>query len=176
MNRQETIQALVWLKQIEARAKAEAAELQQRLAEDARAEFAKEGAAPTWRFRDLARVSASVSNEAVVVENAAAFLLWVKARYPTEIETVEQIRAAFQTRILADAKVEGERVCDAEGEVIPGLGVRKGGEFIGVSVTVDPTAKTVFGAVASEALKRMAVEAGPAVPVVLAELSDAAQS
>lgn len=174
MNRQQTLQALAWLQQIQARAKQEADTLKQQLAEEARAEFEEQGTAPTWRFPDVGRVSTSVSHAAVYVKDEAAFREWVAKRYPDEIVTRQEVGASWQASFLSGVETTGVLVADpATAERVPGLDIRPGGTFTGVTVTFEPTAKKVFAAVADKALRLAAVEAGPGVPVVLAELSDA---
>jgi hypothetical protein len=171
MNRTEVVRAVVWLDQLAARAKDESRKLREQLQADARAEWQEQGTAPTWRIPDVATVAASVTHESVVVEDMTALTRWMEQRYPTEVETVRSIRPAFLAGFLPRAKPAGDVVCDPEtGEVIPGLGVREGGQFGGISVRVTAAAKEVFGALADHGLRELVAAAGPAVPVVLAEL------
>lgn len=174
MNRQQTLQALAWLQQISARAKAEADNLKQQLADEARAEFEEQGTAPTWRFPDVGRVSTAVSRPAVSVSDEEAFTKWVRARYAHECEVVTRVKPAWQADFLERVSASADVACDPDtAEVVPGLTIRRGGTFVGVSVTFEPAAKAVFAAVADKALRLAAVEAGPGVPVVLAELERA---
>lgn len=122
----------------------------------------------------MATVAASVTHQSVSVSDSAALTRWVTNRYPTEVEMVPTVRPAWLTGFLQRASPSGDVVADpSTGEVVPGLAVRPGGEFAGVTVRATSTAKEVFAALASTGLRRLAVEAGPNVPVVLAELADA---
>jgi hypothetical protein len=53
---------------------------------------------------------------------------------------------------------EGVSAIDGD-EVVPGLVVKPGGEFIGVSVTAKSAAKEVYGLVAETSLRRFALDA-----------------
>lgn len=171
MNRTEQTQAVIWLDQIAAAAKAKAAGLRADLEADARAEYEAQGAAPTWRIPDVATVSASVSHETVAVRDEVAFLKWVGARYPGEVEEIVRVHPGWQSAFLANAAVSGEAAADpATGEVVPGLVVRPGGRFAGVSIRASHDARVAFAAVAQQALLELAASAGPNVPRVLAEL------
>lgn len=173
MNRTQIVQAVVFLDQLAAHAKAEGAKLRDQLTADARAEYEEQGTAPTWRIPDVATVAASVTHESVSVADEEAFTAWVKSRYSTEVEMVAKIRAAWLALFLSNAKISGDYAVDPfSGEVVPGLAVREGGRFSGISVRATSEAKAVFAAVAEQSLKKLALDAGPAVPVVLAEVSD----
>lgn len=174
MNRTEIVTACIWLDQLAAHAKAERAKLAAQLSADARAEFEEQGTAPTWRIPDVATVAASVSHESAYVCDEKTFTEWVSKRYATEVETVTRVRPAFQTGLLSGLRSEGEMAFMPDGEVVPGVMVRPGGEFAGVSIRATAAAKEVFGALADAGLKRLALDAGPAVPVVLAEVDDVA--
>lgn len=172
MNRTTAVQAIIWLDQLTAAAKVERAKLAADLAADARAELEEQGTAPTWRIPDVATVSSSVTHAAVFVENEAAFTAWVAKRYPTEVETVQRVRSAWLTGFLAKAPGAAGVVSDPEtGEVVPGLGIRRGGDFAGISVRATTEAKSVFAAVAQQGLRELAAQHSGVV--VLAELASA---
>lgn len=171
MNRTQTTQAVIWLEQLAAHAKAEAGKLRDQLSADARAELEEQGTAPTWRLPDVATISTSVTHRTVVVDDEKAFTEWVEKRYPTETVTV--IRPAWRKHLLDTAIAEDESVCLPDGEVIPGLVVRPGGQFAGVTIRVAPAAKEVFGLLAEHGLRELASTAGPHGAVVLAELDHA---
>lgn len=173
MNRTELVQACIWLDQLAAQAKAERAKLAAQLSADARAEFEEQGTAPTWRIPDVAVVAASVSHEAAFVSDEKAFVEWMAKRFPSEVETVTRVRPAWQTAFLSGLQSAGEVACAPDGEVVPGVSVRPGGEFAGVSIRATGAAKEVFGRLAEHGLRRLALEAGPSVPVVLAEVASA---
>lgn len=173
MNRSEVVKAIVWLDQLAVQAKAEGAKLRAQLAADARAEFEEQKTAPTWRIPDVATVAASVAHEAVVVASDKTLVAWVAERYPTEVEQVTVVRGAWLAGFLTRCRPSGEVACDPDtGEVVPGLAVRPGGTFSGVSVRVTSAAKEVFAALARRGLEKLAIEAGPSVPVVVAEVDD----
>ncbi len=173
MNRTSITQAVIWLDQLAAKAKAESAKLRDQLSADARAELEEQGTAPTWRLPDVATISTAVSHQSVVVTDEKAFAEWAEKRYPTEVETVKVIRPVWRTHLLATAMAEGEAVCLPDGEVIPGLAVRPGGGFAGVTIRVAPAAKQVFGLLAEHGLRELAASSGPHGAVVLAELDHA---
>lgn len=176
MNRADAVKAIVWLDQVAARAKLEAAAIRAAIEADAKAELAEQGTAPTWRLPDLGTVALSVSHEAVVVADEDAFTKWVAERYPTEVVQVLRVRPAWRAGFLDRAgaypAAVGELVAvDPEtGEIVPGLVVRPGGQPVGITIRPSTEAKQVYAAVAERSLKRLALDAGPAVPTVLAEL------
>jgi hypothetical protein len=172
MNRTDAIKAIVWYDQLIAAAKTEAAKLRADLYADAKAEFEEQGTAPTWRIPDLATVAAAVSHTAVYVSDEHAFTDWVAKRYPEQIET--RVRPSFVSANEHWTQVSGDDVSVAKtGEVVPGLAVRHGGEFAGVSIRATAEAKEVFRALANHGLRELAASASPAVPVVIAELEAA---
>jgi len=110
-----------------------ARELRAALTADARSEFDEQGTAPTWRLPGLT-VSTAMTADSVAVVDEAAFTAWVAKAYPTEVETVTAVRPAFRAKLLGDAAGRGDPPCSADGEVIPGVEFRPGGEFRAVSV------------------------------------------
>ena len=168
MNRGDLVKQAIFWDQVAAAAKAEGAEIRAMLYADAKADFEEHGTAPTWRIPDLATVAAAVSHQSVYVADEPTFAAWVAKRYPTEIET--RVRPAFVELVLKSANVDGTLVSYEDGEVVPGLAVRPGGEFAGVSIRATREAKEVFSALASHGLRELAAHASPVVPVVLAEL------
>ena len=171
MNRTEITTAIIWLDQLAAAAKAEGAKLREMVYADARAEYEEQGTAPTWRIPDVATIAASVSHESVSVADDVTFTDWVLKRYPTEVETISRVRPAWLTQFLGACDTNGDAAVDSSsGEVVPGLGVREGGRFAGITIRPTADAKAVFAAVAQQSLTKLAAEAGPSVPVVLAEL------
>jgi hypothetical protein len=156
MNRADQVrQALIW-EAAAKRAYARAAQWKARLAADARAEFEEQGTAPTWRLPDLASVWLPVSHETVHVADPEAFAKWVQATHPGEVETVVQVRPAFQTATVQAARVDGEQVLDAEGTVIPGLAVKAGGEPLALQMRATDGAKPVLAEAAETVLANVA--------------------
>lgn len=110
-------------KQLQERAKA----LRMDLDADARAELEEQGTAPTWRLADIGTWSLPVSKDAPTLDDVPAFVEWVKSRWPSEV--FEVVNPVFQRALLARLTPVGEAVMDERtGEVVPGLGVRPGGQ------------------------------------------------
>ncbi|MEU8157993.1 hypothetical protein AB0B94_30440 [Micromonospora sp. NPDC048986] len=88
----------------------------------------------------------------MAIVDEAAFLAWVAERYPTEVETVVITRArpAWQSSFLTGVASRGEPACDDQGETVPGLEWRPGGDFGGISLRVDATTKALIGTHADE--------------------------
>lgn len=177
MNRADVIRNIVWLDQLAAAAKAEAAKVRAMLHADARAEFEEHGAASTWRIPDIATVTSSVTHESVYVSDEKAFTAWVAERYPTEVEVIRRVRAAWQGGFLSQAIVGGLEelvVVDPDtGEVVPGLSVKTGGEFGGISIRPTTAVKEVLSALAQHGLRELAAGYAPGTAVVVAELEAA---
>lgn len=174
LDRKQTAQAVAWLESVAARATEEAGLLRGQLAADARADYEANGAT-TWRIPELLRVSLPLSKQTVYVRDGSLFLKWVKLRYPDAIETIEQVRSTWAAKFCAravdvDLKAAEDRQCtdSATGEVVPGLAVKRAGVPGALTVSVEPEAKKALAEVADLALQRLALEAGPAVPTVLA--------
>jgi hypothetical protein len=172
----EILGQIILLERIAALAKQRAAPLREQLAARAREELERDGTARTWRMPDVVTASTSVTHETVHVADPQAWTRWVEARFPTEVERITVVRPAFQSVFLERHALPERRepsgewiVVDAgTGEVVPGLGVRPGGEFGGVSIRVTSAAKAAFGALADQGLDRLAL--GANVPIVLAEV------
>lgn len=153
MNRTERLREVLRLEGVAAAASARARVYRDELTVEARTEFEREGTAPSWRDPDLATMTLGVSHETPYVTNEVALLEWVADRYPDQVETVEQIRPAFRTRLLDEAVIDDGDAVDAEtGEVIRGVGVRPGG--VAGSLTIRPThdARVVFTAIGERML------------------------
>ncbi len=128
-----------------------AAELRKKLRSDAEVEFREQGCAPTWRIPGFT-VTASITHNGVAVDDQAAFVGYVAAAYPTEVETVTvtRVRQAWQERFLKEVVARGEPPCDADGTVVPGLRFVPGGEFKSVSVTPTADSRSELRATAKE--------------------------
>lgn len=178
-NRTTKVTQVVFLERLAALALRDAKAVRAELALDAAAEYAEQGTAATWRIPDVATVSAGVTHEAAYVRDQAAWSAWVADRYPTEAERVTVVRPAWQSTYLSSVLTEpgpdGEYVAidPRTGERLPGVGVRPGGEFNGLTIRVSAAAKEVFDALASDRLALLELEATK--PVVLAEVSDASE-
>ena len=147
MNRSDRLQQILRLEALAAAAKTAAAEHRAELGAEAAAEFEQHGTAPTWRLSDLGTITLPISQPAAYVTDAQAFVEWCVLRYPSEVETIAQVRSAFQAALLARLHLEGSSAVDpATGEEVPGLAVRPGG--IPKSLTIRPSSEA--GAVFAE--------------------------
>lgn len=167
MNRASTVAAVVWLDQLIAAAKAKRDELAQQLDAEARAQYTQDGAAPSWRIPEVATVSSRVTHASAKVVDEDAFLRWCQRYHPGEVETVQQVRPGFRTKVLAEA---------VDGDVPPGVEVDKGGRFAGITVRPTSDAKRIFGLVAADGLKHAALQAGSVVAPAFAEIESGTAS
>jgi hypothetical protein len=162
MTVQERVTAKLWLDAIAAAAGEASKRISAELAADARRDYEAGNGLLTQRFPDLANVSASATHEASVVVNEAAFTKWVALRYPTAVYTETKVSPAWQTAFLKRAIRNGGKVFDAAtDEQVPGVEVKPGGEFIGVSVNQKSKVATeMFAALAENGLRQLAAVAG----------------
>lgn len=167
MNRFEMIRRTLMWEQVAAAAKAKAAKLRDDLTQDARAEYAEQGTAPTWRLPDIGTVTLPVSKDSVYVADEAALLAWVETNVPSEVETVKRIRPGYLPVLLSVVRHEDGDVFDMEGTIIPGLAVRDGGQPGSLSFRPSPMAKQVASAGAAHLVEMLE----PTIdgPIVLAE-------
>lgn len=172
MNRTERLQEVLRLDGIASAARNRAQEHRAALTDDARAEFEREGAAPTWRVADIGTITLPVSKEEPFVVNSTTFLAWCKERYPDQVEHIEQVRGAFQASLLAGAFVEEGDVVDGQsGEIVPGLAVRPGGLPRSLTIRATPEARAVFDAIGARLLDDLlATPAEPAGELDASEL------
>lgn len=172
MNRFEMIRRTLMWESVAAAAKAKAAKLRDDLTADARAEYAEQGTAPTWRLPDIGTVSLPVSKETVYVTDEQALVEWAKRDWPGEVVTVESIRPAFLKVLLENVAVAaGEVAVDSgTGEIIPGLAVRVAGTPGSLSFRPTTDAKAVAAAGAERLIE--SVEQAIGGPIVLAEAPD----
>lgn len=84
---------------------------------------------------DFGTVSFAAGRPAAKVTDEQAFLRWVVARYPTEVEQV--VRAAFRKRLLDAVTGAGDPVDTSTGEVIPGVEVVAGKPYLVVRSTAE---------------------------------------
>lgn len=168
MNRFEKIRQVLLWEQVAAAARAKAAVHRDELTQDAQAEYAEQGTAPTWRLPDIGTVSLPVSTERVVVADEPTLTAWVAAFHPDEVETLTRVRPAFLTALLAECRGdEGGVVWMREGALVPGLAVRPGGQPQSLSFRPSPDAKRVAAAGAERLVESLEQQIGQ--PIVLAE-------
>lgn len=164
MNRQDKVKEIARQEAIAAAWKENAARLRAEVEAEAKEEFEANGNGITWNFRDLGKVTMPLSTEAPVVADIDALLKWCKERHPENVETVEQVRAAYQTWLLGNAKCDGDLVVHpGTGEVIPGMAVRQGGQPKALTITVDRDVKALYANYAKQAVAdQLAAEYGAA--------------
>jgi hypothetical protein len=167
----ERLQALAWLDALADQAQEHAKRIRTELETEANAEYVATGMAPTWRS-DVATVSARMSNPAVFVANPAELVEWLIERHPDQV--VPTPREVFVTALRKRCKPSGDVVVDGTtGEVVPGLGYRTGGRFLGIGVKPTDEARAVFSALAVEALYGAALTAQPVIGAELAAITSA---
>ncbi|MFC0504268.1 hypothetical protein [Micromonospora costi] len=142
MNRAEKIHALFACDQL-ARA------LRRSLNADAEREYADQGIVPSWKAPGIT-ASGSTSKPSVAVVDEPAFLAWVAKRYPTEVETIQRVRPAWQGQFFEGVVSRGAPACDPQGEEIPGVEWRPGGTFGSISLTASRDTKALIGQLADE--------------------------
>lgn len=145
MSRADRVSEVLRLEGLAAAANARAAAYREQLQTEAVNELRREGAAPTWRIGDVGTITLPTSTEGVVVTDAAALLAWCKERYPTEVETVEQVRASFQKALLGRLlRSDGLAVDGETGEVVPGLTVRPAGQPKTIQFRIENDTKSLY--------------------------------
>jgi hypothetical protein len=130
---------------------------------EAREWLARTGTQPSWSVPEVANVVLFLSKTAVVVDDIAALLKWVKATDPGQIQTTEEIRSSYQQWLLKNAAVDetGAVVHPETKEPIPGLRVRPGGIPGTLRFTPDPDARALLsGYAAREVEQSLAAEYG----------------
>jgi hypothetical protein len=120
----------------------------------ARAELERDGVAPTWRIPGLGTVPLALTSDSVDVVDEAAYVEWMRRRFPTEVETITRVRPAFD-KALREAAAKRKASCDDQGELIPGLTFRPGGKPRGVSVRPSADATAAAAAQAEVFLARV---------------------
>lgn len=172
MTRLDDVREVLWLEALSTAALQAAGERRAKLQAEAEAEYRTQGHAGNWKFPDIATVTLPVSKETPVVHDLSVFQKWVGQRYPGELEVITRVRESWLRNFLERVVfVEGEQVVmPGDGEIVPGLAVRRGGTPKALSIRAEPNAKAVLALHAGEGLKRMALDAGPSVPVIVAEL------
>lgn len=126
-------------------ATAAARALRDELDTEARDEYARTAAAPTWRMSDLGTATLPITKEAVAVADINALLAWTRERHPEQIRTVEEVEPAFQSWLIANCvRADGAAVHPETGEVVPGLTVRPGGVPRSLSWRPEPATRVLF--------------------------------
>lgn len=155
------VRAVLLLEAFADEAKAIAAQHRAALNERARRELDNDGIAPSWNLPAVAKVTLGVTKAAPFVADPAKFTAWVAARYPDEME--QAIRSAFAARFLTSLAIEGDCAVDKEtGEIVPGIGVRRGGLPANLTVKADPGIKAELAEFATQMLAAAHPAIGPA--------------
>ncbi|HWB34931.1 MAG TPA: hypothetical protein VHA75_02800 [Rugosimonospora sp.] len=141
-----------------------AASLREELQAEALAEFETNGTAASWTIRDVGRATLPLSQQAVVIADPDALAKWTKDRHPEHLETVEQVRSAYQTYLLQNAQPHPDGVVldPITDEVIPGLAVRAGNVPGTLTIVPERGVKAVLAGWAEREVARLlAAENGP---------------
>jgi hypothetical protein len=154
-NRAERARRAAFYVAVATEAKDRAGALMAELEGEALAELEATGAAPTWRIPGLGSVPLCLSSPRVEVVDEAAYLRWVGWRHPSEIEEILRVRPAFDEWLRKALAKRGDPPCDDQGEVIPGLAFRPGGQPRGVQLRPEATAKAGAAAAARAYLDGM---------------------
>lgn len=141
MNKAETAKTALFWDEVAREAKARADQFRADMTAQQQAELDRDGVAPTWRIPGFGLVSLGIEQDSVTVTDERAFLRWVAAAHPSEVETVHRVRPSWGSHFLKYLAKRGETV-DDEGTVIPGLEFRPGGAPRGAAIRADAAAKT----------------------------------
>lgn len=87
----------------------------------------------------LGSVSVAFPEPKISVTSEADLLAWVEERFPSEVETIRQVRPKSREVLLGQLTIAGDEVIDANGEVVPWATVTQSDKY--VSGTVDKTVK-----------------------------------
>jgi hypothetical protein len=152
-NRAEQARLAVFWRSVAAAATDRAAALTGDLEAQARAEYDRDGSAPTWRIPGVGTVPFTLSSDRVDVADEAAYTAWVATRYPTEVVT--RVRPTFDEQLRKQLAKRGEPLCDDEGTVIPGLRFVPGGTPRGIQLRPTTEARADASAIANAYLDAM---------------------
>lgn len=164
MNRAEMTRRVLLLETAAAELGRRAQSIRDDLNADARAEYEEQGSAQTWRF-DIGTWSQGISKDLPVVDDPSAWVRWVKDRYESEV--YEVVNPAFQKALLGRLSPAGEVVIDpATGEIVPGLGVRPGGQPLTLRFKPAGDARAVADQAAEALVGKVLADLGIEVPDV----------
>ena len=155
MNRSDRMHRLAFYDALATSAKKKAGELREALDAEARAELKRTGTAQTWRVPELGTLSQPIAHDRFVVDQPPLFTAWVAEHYPTEVETVTQVRPAFAGVLLSRAALDEGEVVEAREDgnrPLPGVRFVPGGEPKPVSLTVAKAAKEGLRVLADDAI------------------------
>lgn len=159
MNIAEETKHIIALEALAEEAKRVAAGKRQAIEAAARDELTGKGVAPSWAVPQVGKVWLSLTKQAAVVSDMAALSKWVADRHPEQMQLVAQIRPAFLGQLLAGLTIDDDMAIDANGEIVPGVSVRKGGQPDKLTVKADPDVKRTVG----DTLAAMLATAHPAI-------------
>lgn len=142
---------------------AAATALRASLEADAEHEHAEHGVAASWRMAP-ATVTANIANTRVGLDDPQAFLRYLKERHPDEIvERLEPRATAWVNRMRAALLPFAERdpetlaptgrIVDADGVVVPGVSLWRGGRYLSASVKPNADHAAVLAAAAEYAVR-----------------------
>lgn len=166
MNRAELTQQVLLFEQLAAAAKTRAAAARELLDAQAKAELEEQGMAPTWRMPLVGTVSLPVTLEGVYIADGNAFMDWLQQRYPAAVDIVRAVNPQWQRKLESVFAPNGDVVVDTTtGEVVPGYGVRRGGQAMSLRIVPSSDAKALARQHAEGLLERFeATLTGEQVP------------
>lgn len=89
----------------------------------------------------LGSVSVAFPEPKISVTSEADLLAWVEERFPSEVETIRQVRPKSREVLLSQLTIAGDEVFDANGELVSWATVTQSEKY--ASATVDKTVKAV---------------------------------
>lgn len=123
------------------------------LDERARKQLNEEGIAPSWELPNVAKVTLALTKQALFVADVDKLTAWMGARRPEAVEQVAQLKPGAAAQLVGTLIIDGDVAVDPEtGEIVPGIGVRKGGQPKSLSVVQADGVKAVVAAQVAQML------------------------
>ncbi len=97
----------------------------------------------------LGGVSVASPKPKISVTSEAGLLEWVEERFPSEVETLRQVRPKSREALLGQLTIDGADVIDATGEVVEWATVTQGKEYVSATLESDVKAAAVEQVTAS---------------------------
>lgn len=169
MNRADLTSQILLYEQLAAAARAKAAAYREQLDTDARAEYAAQGMAPTWRMQDVGTVTLPVSTEQIHLADRKALLEYAASRPPIEdaVAAVLDIKPDWQRDLEKHLVADGDLVVDTRtGEIVPGYAVRPGGQALALTIRPTTDARAVARNYAETLLEQFDAARTPKTPEV----------
>ncbi|MDG4787115.1 hypothetical protein O7626_14450 [Micromonospora sp. WMMD1102] len=149
------VEQIAWLEAMAAEAGRRAELLRAELAADAKSLLLDTGMAKVWDIPGLATLTTAITRPSATLDDPNAMVDWLILRHPDQVIKVpnpDYVKAARRTAQLIDGKV-----CGPDGNPIPGLAWKAGGQFHNIQIKVAAPFREVMTALAMEALNATAV-------------------